>query len=112
MSKGNGYEDIKEFIGSFTNLDINGEYYPQLGIEFMFNDVWYRIGRDPWIDDSYKLYIMSWVDPNRGFDVLNLSQKQIAKFPTMEDLLKSTIIDGITIEKILTHPEVEILSLD
>ncbi len=115
----NEYASLQEFCQEYDENYYNEDVEKHMGIEFIFNEVYYRLCREP-LDDSQlpvlsngkkakiDVNIVHWKD---GFGS-DFSYELIGWYDSLNDVLDNCIIQGKSFREIIMDDTTEIIGKD
>ena len=119
MTRKNEYTSLQEFREEYDGISYK-KHRSFIGIEFTYHDVYYRMCREPLVDEHlptlpngnkghYNVVIVHW---KNGEWFSDYEYELIGWYENIEDLLQNYYIDGKKFKDIIMADETEIIGKD
>ena len=109
----NEYDSFEKFYDEYNfDRDINTEHYT--GIEFKFNDKYYRLSHDFSNNSSekYKYWVYELISKDKNVIYLKTEWTNVGKFLNLDDVLDNWIIDNRKFREVIMDDNTIILGKD
>ena len=119
MTRKNEYTSLQEFREEYDGISYK-KHRSFIGIEFTYHDVYYRMCREPLVDEHlpslpngnkghYNVVIVHW---KNGEWFSDYEYELIGWYENIDDLLQNCYIDGKKFKDIIMADETEIIGKD